>query len=76
MTKLELQQQLAKLANENSELRAYISELRLQVEISSDYLASQVATKAAAPSSHTYPLTDYRGRAYRQEGRVKCFAPV
>lgn len=29
----------------------------------------------AHPIDERYPLKDYRGRPYRLEGRVKCFAP-
>ena len=29
----------------------------------------------AHPIDERYPLKDYRGRPYRLEGKVKCFAP-
>lgn len=49
-----------------AELEARIAELEQQ----------PAQRRAAAPvSNDRYPLVDSRGRRYRLEGRVKCFAP-
>ena len=60
----------AQLAAENATLRAEVSTLRAQVE-------AMRAPKHDEYESFNfrYPLTDSRGRAYRMDGRVKCYQP-
>ena len=59
-TKLELQQANTRLADENHQLKLEIAALRTQLEI----------------SKPKYPFVDKRGRSYRLEGNVRCFAHV
>ena len=75
ITKSELASQCAALRTENSALRSSVEMLKIQIQRTRESAAAYGAAIEAADVSRHYPLTDGRGRAYRLEGRIKCFRP-
>jgi hypothetical protein len=73
LTKVELEQQNLRLAEENQALRTALADKEgLILALKAQAKATVVADNFIA---QRYPLVDARGRRYRIEGRMKCYAP-